>query len=503
MTRRYSLRSFHAVVLTLMFAFPAIAKEAVLPELAPLLTKFKSETGLPTGTAVVVIADGRIVHQSYAGYADIGKKQAVQRDTVFYIASATKPFFALNALLQQHRGKLSTHSSLQSLYPKTQFNGFDASQVQVRDLLVHTSGIDNQPLVWATAFSGIHDPSSLRALVAASSAAKDASVGQFAYSNVGYNVLSVWLDDALHKPWQAQLNQTIFQPLGMRHTSAYISAAQANGWQLAKPYSSLMPDPQVPLYLQKSDATMQAAGGMLASAPDLGRFLIMQMANGAIDGVQRLPKSVIQASQIQQVKTDEAYEDFKRDGYAWGWYTGAYKGQEMRHHFGSFAGFHAHMSFMPEAKLGLVVLNNEDFLSGKLTSLIADYVYGSLLREADTAARITARANALIEKANTLPKAVAKQYAEINARRWQLSLSKANYAGDYTHPQLGTMKLTLASPESLTAQWGALQAKLTAIELPDQARVEFAPGSGMVISFKVNGGKVESLEFNGMHFDKQ
>lgn len=500
MTCRF--RRVYAVIMTLVLCLPASAATDALPALELLLRRFKAETNLPTGTAVVVIADGRILQESYAGFADIQNKQAVHHDTVFYIASATEPFFALNALLRQQQGKLSTQASLQSLFPRTKFKAVDANRVRVRDLLIHTSGIDNQALVWATAFSGIHDPKSLRALVAASVPAPS-PLGQFSYSNVGYNVFSVWLDDALGRPWQAQLDQTIFRPLTMRHTSAYISVASANSWSLAKPYSALMTEPQTALYLQKSDATMQAAGGMIASAPDLARFLLAQLSGGIIDGKRRLPKAAIAASQIQQVKTDDTYEDFNRDGYAWGWYTGTYKGQRMLHHFGGFAGYHAHLSFMPEAKLGLVVLNNEDFLSSKLTSLVADYVYGSLLHQADIVAQITKRTNALIEKANTLPKAVAKQSAEIRARRWQLSLPKPNYAGAYSHPQLGTMYITLTNPDTFKVHWGTLHATLSAFEQADQARVEFVPGSGMVMQFEVNTGKSIALEFNGMRFTKR
>ncbi|MGM9451672.1 serine hydrolase, partial [Klebsiella sp. K47] len=66
----------------------------------------KAATGLPSGTAVVVVKDGKVIHEGYYGLADIAAGTPVTADTVFYIASATKPFFALNALQREAAGEL-------------------------------------------------------------------------------------------------------------------------------------------------------------------------------------------------------------------------------------------------------------------------------------------------------------------------------------------------------------------------------------------------------------
>ena len=132
-----------------------------------------------------------------------------------------------------------------------------------------TSGIANQGLGWATAFSGVHDAGSLHALVAQSRPDPDVPFGRFDYSNLGYNIASVWRDRIDAKPWQAQLQARIFAPLKMVHTTARTSEAEARGWTIAKPYAFVSVDRSVPLYLRKTDATMHAAGGMLSTAPDL------------------------------------------------------------------------------------------------------------------------------------------------------------------------------------------------------------------------------------------
>ena len=491
-----------ALALLLPQAQAAPANPDAFDPLAQAIETFKRDTRYPAGTAVIVVKDGKIAYQGYFGLADIAAKTAVDTDTVFYIASATKPFFALNALLAEHAGSLDTRTSLQAMFPAARFDGFDASAVTLRHLLTHTAGIDNVALGWATAFSGVHDAASRQRLVLQSRANADAPLGTFDYTNIGYNIASVWRDRIDAKPWQAQLQARIFAPLKMVHTTARTSEAEARGWTIAKPYAFVSVDRSVPLYLRKTDATMHAAGGMLSTAPDLVNFLIAQLDAGKLDRKQVLPASVIDASQQQQAVTDSKYLDFPRDGYAWGWYTGDYKGRRMLHHFGGFAGFHAHLSFMPEAGIGLVVLNNEDVLGARLTNLIADYAYGIALDEAGIAAKAKERFVQLAGDAAKLEQAAVRQRDALQARPWRLSLPRAAYAGRYVHVDLGEMAVTLQADDGLAVHWGQLQAVASGYDKPDHVRIELVPNSGNVLEFVVKDGKAEALVLDGMRFGK-
>lgn len=479
---------------------------AVIPNdfggLASAIRRVKDASAHPTGTAVVMVKNGKVVYEGYFGYADIDAKVPIDRNTSFYIASTTKPFLALGTLLAESGGKLDTRTSLQAMFPAVRFNGFDATALTARDLLTHTSGVDNTSLVWATAFSGIHDADSRLQLVGNSYPNDKAPLGTFKYTNVGYNIASVWLEQTLAMPWQDQLAAGIFAPLGMARTTAYVSRAEAKGWTLAKPYSFVGANRNAPLYLRKTDATMHAAGGLLSTAPDLAKFLIAQLADGKLDGRPIFPASVIGQSHDRQATTDSSYLDFKRDGYAWGWYTGEYKGKRMLHHFGAFAGFHAHLSFIPEAGVGLVVLNNEDVLSARLTNLIADYAYGIALDESDIEAQASTRFDGLMQDIKQLEKAAAQQHASINGRTWRLSLPRQAYVGRYTNALLGDMTVGLNGNDQLMLRWGQLAAIATGYDEQDHVRVEFSPNAGEVVAFVVKDGQVEAIEVDGMRFEK-
>ena len=82
-------------------------------------------------------------------------KTKVDENTVFYIASMTKPFYSLLTLMQEEQGKLDTAWSLAKIMPEVGFKpSIRADKVTIKDLLVHTSGIDNWPLIQATAYTG-------------------------------------------------------------------------------------------------------------------------------------------------------------------------------------------------------------------------------------------------------------------------------------------------------------------------------------------------------------
>ena len=70
-----------------------------------LINETKAVTNLPSGTAIAVVKDNKIIYQGYFGYADIANEKKVDANTSFYIASITKPYFALSMLLKEAQGQ--------------------------------------------------------------------------------------------------------------------------------------------------------------------------------------------------------------------------------------------------------------------------------------------------------------------------------------------------------------------------------------------------------------
>lgn len=241
---------------------------------------------------------------------------------------------------------------------------------------------------------------------------------------------------------------------------------------------------------------------MIATARDLARLLVAELEDGRVDGEQVFPAAVVTRSQQDQAVVEDRYQDFERTGYAWGWYSGRYKQQRMLHHFGGFAGTHAHLSFMPAAGIGLVVLNNEDTMAPRLTSLVADYVYGVLLGEAGIRARVAARFAELDASIAPLQASLPARRAALQARAWQLSLPRTAYAGRYRGEGLGELIVVVDAAGTMHLRWGRIASVATAMEAADTVRVEFVPNSGQGIVFTVESGRVTGLGFAGLRFDR-
>ena len=493
----------YLAIMTLGF-FPVSlqAEEYDFSSIGRYLTQLKQKIGLPSGTAIAVVKDDEILYQGYFGYADIGGGKKVDQDTAFYIASATKPFFALNMLLKEHKGEINENTTLEAMFPDLIFKDIDATKITLKHLLTHTMGIDNYPLVAVTAFTGVHDNESRHSLISASYVNPKAGLNSFAYQNVGYNIASVWVDDHDQQAWQTGFADNVFSPLETTRTSAYMSDATKYHWTVAQPYSLQNANIRQKLALEKHDQTMHAAGGMITSVKDAAKFVIAQLNGGKVDGSQVFPSDVIAKSQVIQAKVDSKYGHFKRSGYAWGWYTGDYKEKLMYHHFGGYAGSHSHISFMPGQKIGLVIFNNEDTLSPRTTMTLANAIYSILLGQESAEDILTAELENMDAMVSQLKRALAQNEEKLKSREWKLSLNKSAYAGTYIHPLLGTIEITTNQEGEIIVRWANLVSRATAFTEPDSIRVTLT-GGGSVIRFGVKDKKVMSFKTSGATFERQ
>jgi CubicO group peptidase (beta-lactamase class C family) len=473
---------------------PAIA---VATEIDALVSQYLSETGLPVGIGIAVYTPDGTYSRGFGQANSSG--EPVNADTAFYIASSTKSVVALamNSLHQQ--GKINLDASLAEFAPGSPLPAAIQPQtVTLRDLLTHTSGISNNAIALRSAYTGEHTPQQLWQLLASSTVNPEAAKGQFDYTNTGYNILTILTDRQLNTSWQQIVNQEILQPAQMSRTTAYTSQAKKQNWPLASPLilsddaSSL-----TPMRLEKQDATMHSAGGMLMSSADAARWLELMIRNGAIGNKQILPADVVKQTYQPLANVDQTFGPYQRQSYGLGWYLSQYVAEKMVQHFGSFSGFRAHVSFLPEHQVGVAVFTNEALTGSFLPDALANFIYDSLIGQpTDTSARATE----LAQKFHKLSALYSKSQQKLAQRQWALTLPPEHYAGNYVSAELGTLHITA---EPLQARLGALNAVATAYPKPDTMRVTMTPPSGDVITFELTNGQVQSATLFNTRFDKQ
>jgi CubicO group peptidase (beta-lactamase class C family) len=456
------------------------------------------------GMAIAVAVGDKVVLATGYGRADVENDVPATGETVYYIASATKPFTALMAKILESRGTVDLESSLAAHLPDglTLADSLRPREVTLRDLLTHTSGIANDPISDRLAYTGEHDPETLWRLLARSTGAEGAPLGTFLYTNTGYNILTMILDRETGTSWQDQLQKTVFDPLGLQRTTAYASVPPAKGWPMAAPYFGLDPSGMKRLYLVKQDNTMQSAGGMLTTARDLGRWLVFQLNDGRLDGRQVVDAAVVRATHEKLVDSPETGRPpFHSDGYGLGWSHGSYRDHPLLMHGGSFPGFMTSVSFMPDAGIGVAVLINEGSVGSRLFETVAAWAYDWWLGTGTGQVDPDAAVDKLAGMAAALRERIATDMAAHAARAWMLSRPLESYAGTYISDVWGTVVVT-EDDDGLRVAAGNMHCQAEAYVKPETIRVEMLPGRGEVIRFEPEAGEVERLTWNDRSFER-
>lgn len=494
-----------AACLFASFALPAAADVSELKEKLPAFIEHAtSELGIINGFSVAVIDGNETVYEAGFGYADIENSIPVTTDTSFYIASTTKAFTGLTALLLADRGLIDLDKTLDAYFPEIDFKPeLQADKITIRALLAHFHGLKSKAMVMATAYSGNHTPEVLLEIIKHLDVKADAPLGTYDYSNVGYNIFSVILEREFGKAWQDILAEEVFRPAGMTRTSAYMSDGTLNSWKIARPYDYGNETPRKALYLTKQDNTMHAAGGMIASAPDLARFIQAQLSEGKIGNQQVFPGHLIMEAQKSLVSFEQKRGPFVRTGYGMGLRLSTFEGQKFISHFGGFAGSFSHMSFMPEHGLGLVILANEARASQLLSHLLAGYIYDTMRGIEDVDEKRRVELVDLKERSERFKKRRADERAEQASRTWALSRNPEAYVGDYHHPLYGSLYVDLDADGKIITHFGNMHSPTQPYTDTDSLRVELVPGTGEIIQFLLDGTNIQALTYDGVTFTRR
>jgi len=460
------------------------------------------------GIAIVVIKDDKPIFIRAYGMADREAGIKAGTDTLFYIASSTKSFTALAATMLDQEGKIKLSDPVTKYTPGIRFKNEIPDKITIRDLLTHTSGLRNGALVNRLAFTGQIDQREIDHVFAEGTTFNDANFGKYNYTNLGYNIYGLALHYHLHKKWQDLLQERIFSPAGLAHTTAYVSKARAKKYQIAAPYvidtDAANAGKMVRSQLEKTDENMQSAGGIFMSISDLGRWLNLNMNGGKLGGKQIVPADLIRKAQTGYTKSTRNEPPFSGDGeYGLGWQIGKYRNETVIYHHGGYPGYRSHVSFLPDKKIAVGVLVNNDVLGGRLADVLAAYAYDWWLRtenfEADYAKELQRMATVFESRRQ----GIAAEAAGRAKREWQLTKPFADYAGTYTNDLLGTIEI-VAKEKGLALRMGNINTVATPFTQKDSIRVVVLPGgNGEVIGFiKDAEGKVGSLDYSGAIFTR-
>ncbi|MFE9634895.1 serine hydrolase [Streptomyces sp. NPDC006463] len=446
---------------------PSISDEAVDKAVARLdgtVRDMMRRTGVP-GVSVAVVHDDAVVHLAGFGLRETGDTAKVGPDTVFQIASLSKPVSStVVAGALTDPGEWDRHTALPGFSLK---DPWVTGHVTTADLFSHRSGLPDHAgdLLEDLGYdqSYILDHLRLEPLTPFRAS--------YAYTNFGLTAAAEAVARAKGVSWQKLSADTLFKPAGMTHTSTEFTAF-ANSPDHAATHVKNADGTWSPRFVRNPDA-QAPAGGVSSTARDMSRWLRLQLAGGTLDGKRIVPADTLARTHLPEVVSQPPATPSGRTGfYGLGWNVSYDDAGRLRlSHSGAFAlGANANVTMLPLEQLGIVVLTNGapvgladavalDFFDfaehGKVT---ADWLTlaGGLYEQMDAGRSPTDYAH---------PPTTAKPAKD-----------SAAYAGTYDNPYYGKLTVTADDEGALTLALG-----------PKPLRFPLAHYDGDTFSFETAG----------------
>lgn len=290
--------------------------------------------GMP-GASVMVIRDGQpILTRSY-GLANVEAGTPVEPSTNFRLASITKQFTATSILMLVDEGKLALDDSIRQHFPE--FPEF-AGGITVRHILQHTSGIEDYEPIYGDQFPAQVTDRGVVEIISKTEGTMFAPGSEYSYSNSGYAILAVLVENLSGKTFPDFLQDNIFAPLGMSNTVALVGGVTMVP---NRSFGYSVSDEGVSFADQSAWSAVLGDGGIYSSVEDLFKWDQALYDNGLISADLRAE------SWTPGLET-----------YGFGFRIDEYNGHKRYHHSGSTSGFRNHMQQYPDDRLTVIILTN-------------------------------------------------------------------------------------------------------------------------------------------------
>src|SRR5713226_8144961 len=488
-----------------MLARPAIAQRTHSSSSTPQydfaavrahIQKTVTEKQLPS-VSVAVAKNGKVIWEEAFGWADREKMIPATPDTIYALASLTKPYTSTGVmeLVEQHKIDLDRPiNEYLGSAPLTAIVG-DASGATVRRVLCHTSGL---PIHSVNLLGNGDQVPPMADTIRRYGTLVNPPGQYFDYSNLGYGALGYMTSLVSQLGWKDYMRDKVFLPLGLFHTSvgigpgleAYAVARYDNGNRRLPAFAADTP----------------GASTIWSSAHDVVRFGMFQLKEHLPD-----QRAILSDATLDLMKTPatggvpSAGTMLGRKSYGLGWFIDPDDhGYTVLSHEGAGLGATTTLEIFPADDLAIVVLINQGIVEDTLVDIV-QHVAASILPK--YAAALNAGPPAPAQSASS-PETQLPLLAELvgtwtgTARTWQGSvpLTLTVQADGDVHVRLGDQLETLLTTVPPFIKEHRLVGMFTGT-MPTPDVKNYADKVGLTLSLR-NGHLIgEALAFNDMDFD--
>lgn len=398
------------------------------------------------GVAVAIVKDGKVLSAKGYGVKRTGENDKVDENTLFLIASNTKAFTATAMAMLVEEGKMKWEDRVVDHLPWFKMSdSYVTSHLTVRDLLVHHSGLE--------AYAGdimIFPPSTYSRRGILNKLEKIPLIHDFrsvyAYDNILYIAAGELVQAVSGLTWEDFVKTKIFDKVGMKESVARYSLLKG---KTNFSFGHSRNDNEIRIVEKFRERNIgdagDPAGGICSNATDMANWLITQLDSGRTpaSGAIFTPSStkelwkIVRPMPISKVPDEIKPSQPNFWGYALGFRAYNYKQYKIVGHGGALRGFVSQIAMVPELKLGVVVLTNQQS-SGAYWSII-NHVLDYYMQNPSfdwLAGYKKIQDSAIAKSINTKKQEVIKKD---NLDKPSLPLDK--YEGTYHHELMGNVTI--------------------------------------------------------------
>src|SRR5688572_26137533 len=290
-----------ALSVTIATAMPEFADGATLPGIGTAMQEMIAKNEI-AGAVTMVVDKNRVLHVEASGFADIAEKKPMTPETLFWIASMTKPVTGAAILMLQDDGKLSIADPVSKYLPEfanLKTPSGKPANLTITQILNHTSGLGEASGPDAQKAKTLADlvPLWLAAPMQHEPGEK------WKYTQSGINAAARIVEVVSGMTFDAFLQKRLFDPLGMKHTTFYptpeLRSQLVTAYAKNKDTAQLEPVPPRPEFGPR-DRPPQGNGALFSTARDYARFCQMLLNNGTFEGRRYLSPAAMKFLTVPQ-----------------------------------------------------------------------------------------------------------------------------------------------------------------------------------------------------------
>ncbi len=317
------------------------SKKDIAKAIDSIMSKYNSSN--EPGASVLVLQKNKVVFKKGYGIANINTNEAIQTNTNFRLASITKQFTAMSILLLEKRGKLSLNDSIQKFF--TSFPDY-GKNITIKDLLTHTSGlVDYEDLMPANQIVQLHDTNCIQLMYMTDSLYFPSGT-KYKYSNTGYSILSLIVEQVSGIPFAQFVKENIFKKLGMKTTVAF---EEGKSTVVNRAYGHSYSNGTWTQTDQSATSAVLGDGGIYTNVEEYAKWIKAIWS-------YKLIKPEMQNRAWSRTKLNNG----KIVNYGYGWHVEDFANITHPYHDGSSIGFRNSAGLFPEQKLMIIILTNRN-----------------------------------------------------------------------------------------------------------------------------------------------